>query len=285
MDQKNRRNFKNLILYKDFKALNEGLDGSMEMTTQHIKLSTASTQKETTISKSYATFRSFNEKSINTPKKFPKLPILNYTNLSQISGEESSFRTPYKISLSLFRDKKIVNKSVNIGNKKEKDSFHHVSNSFLSHSNRSRKPQILNYETGSKYLIPRSESVYKTCYKIKKTVQNLSSSRIKEEPPESDREINCKIKVPLLKDLIKRKQLEKIKMFQTKKNNPNEIKLFGPTKGMSYLKRTVELKLEEPYFFLNKLYGRKEAVDQNLVLFNLFNRNQEKLQNKYLSKN
>ena len=51
MDKKNTRNLKNLILYKDFKALNECLDGSMEKTTPQIKLSTASTQKETNISR------------------------------------------------------------------------------------------------------------------------------------------------------------------------------------------------------------------------------------------
>lgn len=284
MDKKNTRNLKNLILYKDFKALNECLDGSMEKTTPQIKLSTASTQKETNISKSYDTYRSFNEKLINTQKKFPKLPILNFNNFNQISGDELSFTTPYKISLSLYADKKVVNKSVNNVKNKEKDTFHKVSNSFISNSNRVRKPLTFNYETGSKYLIPGSESVYKTTYKIKKTVQYLSSSKLQEEPPESVRETNCNVKIPLLKDLVRRKQLDKIKMFQTKKNNPNEIKLFGPTKGMSYLKRTVELKLEEPYFFLNKLYGRNEAIDQNSVLYNLFNRNQEKLQNKYLMK-
>jgi hypothetical protein len=284
MDYKNKRTIKNLILYKDFKALNECLDGSMEMTTQHLKLSSTSTQKETPISKSNATFRSFNEKLINTPKKFPKLPIINYNNLSQLSGEDSSFRTPNKISLSLIKVKK-EDKSVNFSIKKEKEPLNKsLFTSILSNTKRSPKPKTLNYETGAKYLIPGPDSVYKTSFKIKQTVQNISSSRVKEEPPENDTETNFKVRIPLLKDLIKTKQLEKIKMFQTRKNNPNEVKIFGPTKGMSYLRRTVELQLEEPYFFLNKLYGRKEAVDQHAVLINLFNRNQEKLQNKYLTK-
>ena len=131
MDKKNTRNLKNLILYKDFKALNEGLDGSMEKTTPQIKLSTASTQKETNISKSYDTYRSFNEKLINTQKKIPKLPILNFSNFNQISGDELSFRTPYKISLSLYGDKKVVNKSVNNVKNKEKDTVQ-VQYSFIN---------------------------------------------------------------------------------------------------------------------------------------------------------
>ena len=67
---------------------------------------------------------------------------------------------------------------------------------------------------------------------------------------------------------------------QKKKKANDSIKLFCPPKGMSVLKRTVELQREEPYFFLNRLYGRNEAIDQQPLLRNLFNRNKIQFESK-----
>ena len=282
MDNKiKKRNIKNLILYKDFNALYEMTDRSIDMTPTQKKISTISTQKGSNISKSNATLQSFLEKGNKSCKKFPELPMLNFNNLSLLSGmdspKKSLQKSPHKISLSLLSLKK---EPISIFPKKQNKEILQLSAYTIvsSTTNRQSKPKALNYTTGSKYLLPGPESVHKTSTMIKQKVQDISSLR----PPETleIEEFKPKVKVPSFRDLLKNKTMEKIKSIHNRKNP--EIKLFLPTKGMSYLKRTVELQLEDPYFFLNKLYGRNEAVEQKALLINLFNRNREKLESRYI---
>jgi hypothetical protein len=283
MDNKiKKRNIKNLILYKDFNALYEMTDRSYDMTPTQKKISTISTQKgSSNLSKSNATLQSFIEKGNKSCKKFPELPMLNFNNLSlngMDSTKKSLQKSPHKISLSLLSLKK---EPKSILPKKQNKEILQLSafTSVLSTTNRQSKPKALNYTTGSKYLLPGPESVYKTSTMIKQKVQGISSLR-PQETTEIE-EIKPKVKVPTFRDLLKNRTMEKIKSLHNRKNP--EIKLFLPTKGMSYLKRTVELQLEDPYFFLNKFYGRNEAVEQKALLINLFNRNREKLESRYIN--
>jgi hypothetical protein len=280
MDSKiKKRNIKNLILYKDFNALYEMTDRSIDMTPTQKKISTISTQKGSNISKSNATLQSFIEKDNKSCKKFPELPMLNFNNLSLLDSTKKSLqKSPHKISLSLMSLKK---EPKSISPKKQNKEILQLSafTSVLSTTNRQSKPKALNYTTGSKYLLPGPESVYKTSTMIKQKVQGISSLR----PAETleIEELKPKVKVPAFRDLLKNRTMEKIKSLHNRKNP--EIKLFLPTKGMSDLKRTVELQLEDPYFFLNKFYGRNEAVEQKALLINLFNRNREKLESRYIN--
>jgi hypothetical protein len=191
-----------------------------------------------------------------------KLKLKDFVSMSRIKYSSPSFsisknnyntssvylNTLPEIEPNIFK-KKVIN---NINNKND--------NSVQFSSSSNNKP--LKYLNCLKYFFNKEETMFEKTKKIKNLVkENLSMNRDidnkeRETVTEKEDDVNYK-------------------HYLRKEQNKSDFmanKLYNPYSEMSFMKRVIELKKEEPYLFLNKFH-KTGVTKHNNILLNLFDRN------------
>lgn len=206
----------------------------------------SSNNNEIQISKSYF---NLNKQPILKPKIIFDEKTLNYKTGSKYltkNGIDKLYITSNKI-------KQIIS---NI-------SLNHLNETATNHL--STEPERCETEINS-YEMKHSDTNFR--YKVNKTIEDVLINKSK-----SNKDIPEDFQQNLIGD--NKKNLINLKMLNSRKKkekDKNIVHLYNPTMGMNFLRRTIELRMDEPYFFVNK-FGKGNAIDQKNVLVNIFNKN------------